>query len=72
MQVNSVVPPSIGATAFRHHDNCNDSIFSVETYTPMERSHGDLSHATLQMFVTCFLKYLCPMDGPVNSPVGAV
>ena len=72
MQVNLVVPPSIGATAFRYHEDGNDSIFSVETYTPMERSQGDLSHANLQMFVTCFLKYLCPTDGPMNSPVGAV
>ena len=47
MRVNSVVPPSIGATVFRHHDDDNDSIFSVETYTPIERSRGDLSHATL-------------------------
>ena len=47
MQVSSVVPPSIGATASRHHDDGNDSIFSAETYTPMERSCGDLSHATL-------------------------
>ena len=67
-----MVPLSVGVTAFRCHDNDNDSIFSVETYTLMERSNGDLSNETLQMFVTCFLKYLCPMDGPVNSPVGAV
>ena len=47
MQVNSVVPPSVGATAFRYHDDGNDSISSEETYTPMERSHGDLSYSTL-------------------------
>ena len=61
-----MVPPSVGATVFRHHDDGSDSILSV----PMERSCGDLSHATLRMFVT--LMYLYPMDGPVNSPVGPV
>ena len=67
-----MVPPSVGVTVFRHNDDGNDSIFSVETCTLMERSHGDLSHAILQMFATCFLKYLCPTDGLVNSSAGAV
>ena len=54
--VNSVDAPSIGVTAFRSHYNSNDSIFSVKTYRPMERSHRDLSNASIGMFVTFFLK----------------